>query len=497
MGVIQRQGIKYSIVNFAGLAIGTASTILVYSRKEVVEAYGFTQFLLSIAIIGFPLFAFASNSVAIRFFPNFQDKPTRHHGFLPLLLYMCLAGWSCCAVIALVAHGPIEAAFAHNSPFVRQYIWMALPLTLFYTVSIFLAQYASNFKRIVVPSILVDFSLKVLMPVMMIAIWLGWVELGTALYWLLAHYFLVMVSLMVYLNHLGEWSFRAPAWSFITPALRQDILRYAGFGVVTGLAMLVVTKADTLLVGPLISMKSNAVYAIALNIAAAIEIPTKSLYSASASFVARYLADENWAEMRVLYQKVSINLLAAGLLIFGCIWVSADDLFALMPNSQAVSEGRNVLFFLGLAKLVDMGSGLNNQLVYYSKYYRYSMVSLSLLAMANICFNLWLIPKLGLTGAAISVLLSTTMYNLSGLYLVWNKFHMQPFSRNTISLAGLAAAAMLAAWFLPDTGFALTNIALRSGLFGMIFAFFVLRFRISGDISQLWSGMLARVKKAR
>ena len=248
--------------------------------------------------------------------------------------------------------------------------------------------------------------------------------------------------------------------------------------------------------GSLIDVKKTAVYVIALNIAAAIEIPTKSLYTVSASFVARYLEDENWTELQELYRKVSINLLTAGLLLFGCIWVSAGDLYALMPNSEVVSQGLYVLFFMCIAKLVDMASGLNNQLVFFSRHYRFSILSLGVLAVANIAFNLWLIPMYGLNGAAISTLISVSCYNLFNLFLVYRKMNMQPFSWRTLLVTGLAAAAMAAVWFLPSSGYLLLNIGIRSGLFALIFGGLVLYFGISTDLNQLWDKALQKFKKA-
>lgn len=496
MGVIQRQGIKHSIVNFTGLIIGTASTIFIYSQREAVEAYGLVQYLLGMGIVAYPLFSLSAHTVAIRFFPKFQDKTRGHHGILPLLILMCLAGWGISAGLAILFWTPIRAALTSGSPLLQQYLWMALPLALFYTLAVVLSTYCINFKRIVVPSILIDFSLKLFLPLQMIAIWQGWITIPTALWLLLLHYFLMMTGMIIYLKQLGEWHWQ-PRWSFLTPELRGDIARYAGFGVITGFALLLATKADTLLVGSLTSIKGTGIYAIALNIAAAVEIPGKSLYGASASFVARYLADENWTEMRTLYQKVSINLLAAGLLIFGCIWVSAGQLYTLMPNSAEVSQGKFVLLFLCVAKLVDMGCGLNNQLVYYSRFYRYSIFSLSVLAVANIAFNLWLIPVMGLTGAAIATLLSITCYNLFNLFLVWRKFHIQPFTRNTVMVAGLSAMAITGVWFLPSTGINLLDIALRSGSYALVFALLVLNFRVSPDVNQLWGDLLVKIKNRR
>ena len=496
MGVIQRQGIKHSIVNFTGLAIGTASTLFIYTQREVVEGYGLVQFLLSIAMVALPLFSLSSNTVSTRFFPRFEDKSRGHNGFLFLLLSMCFAGWSACLLIALAAWSPLESFLTRGSPLLRGYLWMALPLSLFYTIATVLYTYAANFRRIVIPSIILEFSIKLFLPVQMVAVWLGWISLQVAVGLLLVHYLLVVLGMMIYLKRLGEWHWR-PHWAFLTPALRKEIVQYAGFGIINGFALLLATKADTLMVGSLTTIKNTGIYAIALNIAAAIEIPTKSVTGASLAFVARYLADENWTEMRILYQKVSINLLVAGFLLFGCVLLSADDLFALMPNSQEISQGKYVLLFLSLSKLVDMGTSLNNQLVYYSNFYRYSMVSLIILAIANIGFNFWFIPILGLTGAAVATLLSITFYNLFSLFLVWKKFRIQPFTPQTIRVLGVFLAGLAAVWWLPSSGLHLVDIVIRSGLYTVLFLGLVVLTGISPDINQLWADAKARIKHLR
>jgi len=493
MGVIQRQGIKHSIVNFVGLAIGVASTLFVYSRREVVEAYGLVQFLLSIGMIGFPLFSFASSAIALRYFPYFEDKPSGHRGFLTLLLGLSLLGWSVCACIALAFWEKIKEAVAGDSQVLLDHLWVAFPLTLLYTVVTVFVQYGANIKRIVVPSLLSDFSLKLALPSFLVALWLGWIDVQTMLWLLLVHFSLVTVALVVYFHFMGE-RFARPNWDFLTPRLRRDIARYAGFTMLSGVAMLVAIRADTFLVGALTDMKRTGIYAIALNIAVAIDIPIRGLITASVPFMTKYLAEENWTELRNLYHKVSINLLTAGLLLFGCVWVSVDDLYRLMPNSGEVSQGKYVLLFLCIGKLIEMAVSLNSPLVYYSKYYGYSLVSICLLALANIGFNIWLIPVLGLPGAAVATLLSITCYNLFGLVLVWTKFRMQPFTRSMALAGALAVASMAAVWFLPSTGYVLLNIALRSGLFAFLFALLVLRFRVSEDIMELWGDLLKKIQ---
>jgi O-antigen/teichoic acid export membrane protein len=140
---------------------------------------------------------------------------------------------------------------------------------------------------------------------------------------------------------------------------------------------------------------------------------------------------------------------------------------------------------VGLSRVVEMGTGLNNYMVYYSQYYRYSLVSLGVLAVANIGFNFWLIPRVGMTGAAIATLLSIGSYNAISLWLVWLKFRLFPFTRATVLAIVFALGAFAAAYFIPHSGNVLLDIALRSGIFGLIFGAAVLHWRVSEDLNAL------------
>ena len=484
MGVIRRQSLKHSAVNLVGLVIGAVSTLFVY--PHALEAYGLMQVLLSVGMIGLPLLTLGGNTVAIRFFPRFQNKQLGHNGFLPLLLAMCALGCLLAGLLAGMFWQPVSAFLAARakggSALLSQYLWMAIPLAFFYVTGVVLSLYSSNFKRIVVPSLLLDFSQKIVVPALLIAVWQEWLPLEAALWGLLIHSFLVMNGMALYLRWLGEWHWQ-PKWNFLTPDLRKELWQFIGFGALGGFALQMASKIDVFMVGSIGSLQWAGVYSIAAYIAAAIDIPTKSLYAASASSVAKYLADDNRTELESLYKKVSINLLVAGLLLFGAIWISVDSLFQIVPNGEAVAAGKFVLLFIGLSRLVEMGTGLNNYMVYYSRYYLWSLASLGVLAIANFSLNVLLIPRFGMNGAAIATLLSVTCYNAVSVGLVWLKFRLFPFSRNSMMAVVLALVVFFIIQFVPKTGFPLFDIALRSGLYVLTFGILALRFRVSPDLN--------------
>jgi O-antigen/teichoic acid export membrane protein len=370
---------------------------------------------------------------------------------------------------------------------------MALPLAFFYVTGVVLSLYSSNFKRIVVPTLLIDFSQKIVVPALLIAVWQSWLPLNLAVWGLLLHAFLVMAGMVLYLRQLGEWHWQ-PRPDFLTPGLKKELWQFIGFGALGGFALQMASKIDVFMVGSLGSLQSAGVYSIAAYIAAAIDIPTKSLYAASASSVAKYLADDNHAELEILYRKVSINLLVAGLLLFGAAWVSVDELFKIIPNGTAVAAGKYVLLFVGLSRLVEMGTGLNNYMVYYSRYYLWSLISLGVLGLANLALNILLIPRFGMNGAAIATLLSVTCYNAVSVGLVWLKFRLFPFSGNTLKAIALAIGVYGLVCLIPGTGMALVDIVLHSGAYVLVLGLLILKFEISPDLNAGFRALEAMIR---
>ena len=156
-----------------------------------------------------------------------------------------------------------------------------------------------------------------------------------------------------------------------------------------------------------------------------------------------------------------------------------------------------VFFFVGLTRLVEMTTGLNNYLVYYSPHYRYALFSLSACAVLTVGLNLWLIPTIGFYGAAISTLISVTLYNSFSVWLIWRIYRLFPFTRNTLVSILLALATLLLVLLIPDTGIPAADIIIRGGAYALSFSFLVLRLNISPDLSALWNLILQKLLPGR
>jgi O-antigen/teichoic acid export membrane protein len=91
-----------------------------------------------------------------------------------------------------------------------------------------------------------------------------------------------------------------------------------------------------------------------------------------------------------------------------------------------------VVLFYGLKLIVDMGTGINGQIIGTSNFWRFEFLTGLILLLLIAPLNYILISRIGIVGAGISNLIAYTVYNTIRLIFLWKKFKMQPFTINTL-----------------------------------------------------------------
>ena len=160
--------------------------------------------------------------------------------------------------------------------------------------------------------------------------------------------------------------------------------------------------------------------------------------------------------------------------------LNLQDLYKLLPSDY--SEGYIIVFWIGLVKVYDSLLGNNNSILFNSKYYTSVLFFGVLLAILAIGFNLWLIPKFGLQGAAIASFSAFFIYNSLKLYYVKSKFGIQPFTLDTLKVFLLILVLALVFSAVPFSFHPVVNIGVKSILITAVYFMVLYRFRISEDI---------------
>ena len=114
------------------------------------------------------------------------------------------------------------------------------------------------------------------------------------------------------------------------------------------------------------------------------------------------------------------------------------------------------------------------------------------LAILTVLFNLWLIPKYGINGAAFATFLAICIYNTMKMVYVKMKFEIQPLTLETIKVFALLVFIGLIFYFLEFSFHPMVNIVLKSVIVLIIYVGVLYRFKISTDIYGVLSKYLKR-----
>ena len=484
MGVVQRQGLKRSILTFLGVGIGTLSTLFIYPLE--LEVFGTVQFRVSTGAFFAAFASLGVNALPVRYFPIFEDKESHHHGFLGFLLFASISAMVLFGVFILsfrtLLYQILDWAGFDRVLFEENMTFIAL-ICCASVLTVSLEIYTSNFKRVAIPSIFTNLLIKIGQPVLILLVLYGWIGI-TGLKWLLVFlFFSIIVALAAYLYKLGEWSLRLEP-TFLRKTLLKDMGSYALFGLLSSIGALLAFRVDTVMVASMTGTLNNGIYSIASFIVNVIEVPFNAVIVILTPMIASALIRQDQNELEKYSQNGGLNLMIIGLFFFIGIVTCMEDLFKLTPRYAELSKGKEVIWFLGTAKVFSMSLGINNYILNMSRYYKLSMLTFLAMALTNVSLNYVCIPKFQIAGAAMATSFSLIIFSLLTTYLVWIKLGIRPVSGRALIVGMLAVPSLLLGQILPDFSYPIVHIIVKGLLVSVLFLVPVLGFQVSPDLNR-------------
>ncbi|WP_229310879.1 lipopolysaccharide biosynthesis protein [Larkinella soli] len=497
MGIIIRQSLKASLGSYIGVGIGIINQLFVSVKLLTTDQLAISRLLLENSLV-FAAFAHLGTPfIADRFFGYYRDHHSRNRGFLGFLLLYPILGIGLFAALYFGFEHQIQSYFAKESAKLVPYHVLVVPLTIFWIYITVLEAYCRNNSRIAIPTFIREVYLKLANILVVLLFGLGWVSFDWMLYLMVACYGLAVVILLIYIYKLGKFSLRFDFNSLKEGLLRQ--MAYFGlFVVLGGVGVQVVYFIDRTMLSHNEGLTSTAIFIIATYIGSIIEIPRKAITQISTPLLANSLRTNDLRHVRELYHKSSLNQLLVGGLVFLLIWTNIDGIFSLLPKADIYRQGKLVVLLIALSKLFDMATGLNGEIINYSKYFRFATYLMILMALTAVGTNAYFIPLYGYNGAALATALTTLLFALGKVGLVWIFFRMLPFTlsgaKAFLILAGVYGVSLVLPEWNGNWFEILLGISVRSAVLTLLFTGLVLGMRVSEDVNYTVSAMWARAR---
>ncbi|MGB1039884.1 MAG: polysaccharide biosynthesis C-terminal domain-containing protein [Flavobacteriales bacterium] len=500
MGVIQRQGIKNSIVNYIGVGFGFIATLYIYPFD--LEAKGLIEYLMGLVALFIPYSQIGYFAVYQKYFPNFENQKSEFQGWIlkKLLIHFLIF-----LAVFFALRGPLsEFLFSikmdPHGNFLKYSLYIP-PLIFLILCQGYFTVICNINKRIVIPDLIRNVIQKIYFPTIVVLKFSYNISNENFLLMVLGYYLFTIPLLFWYVKKnnflLVKWKSKLT----MNKELKKEITSFNSYSLLNDLSTQLTFKLDAVMLGSIVSITTTGIYSIMIFVTNALSIPSISILRISAPIIAEYMAKNEIKEVESLYKKVSLTQVISGIILFLVIWFLLSDLLSLTKYSEQLKVGIIVFFILALGRIFDMITSINTHILIYSKYFRYNLLFVIFLGCLNIFLNVWLIPIYGMKGAAIATLTSSVIYNILKLFFIYWKLKIHPFSSGTLKVVCIGIISYFILNLLPTEMYLenpFLNLILKGSIVGsMVLIAFVLPvyfLKISPDINSLIDKLLVKFK---
>jgi O-antigen/teichoic acid export membrane protein len=492
MGIIQKQSIQSTFIIILGFAIGAINIIVIAPKVLTPEELGLTRIITDAGVTLATMCTLGALPVIYKFFPFYRSYLQPKKNDLPLItLIACMIGFVVMCFAGYLAKDIIVQKFSEKSPLFVQYSYLVYPFAFLLLLFMWLEAFSWSFKKGVISNSLKETLARIFFTLLMLVLSLQLIELS-GFYWLFSlSYLLPVIILFFILRKTGGFNF-VPSVSPVTSRLKGKMINFGLFIFGAQFLNLLSKTVDTFILSSKWGLTDVSVFTIATYIITIMEVPQRSITSISVPVLAESWKNKDMIRISSIYTKSVSNLLLIGLGMFGLIWLNAHNLAGYLGKKYEGIE--TILLFMGIGKLIDLGTGANSQILNTSNYWKVDFTTNVIYTLIALPLNYLLIARFGLSGAAYAFLISMIVYNSMRFGFLWFKFELQPFTLKNLLAILVAIACVAIIYFIPRFPSVIIDGVVRSISFLLLFLPAIYFAKISEEINGIIENSLRRLR---
>lgn len=490
MSIIRRQSIISSFVVYIGFALGFFNTYLMTRQGGFTkEEYGLIAVFIAVAQLMFSMANAGMSAFLTKFFPYYKAHlPEKKNDQLTIALILSCAGFLIVVILGLLFKDTVANKMFSNSPELLKYYYWLFPFGFGFTMFMILEAYAWQRSKAVVSNFLKEVAFRAFVTVLIALTTIGLIKNFNTFIGLYSFVYVVLVLyILFYFRQRGQLHFTAKR-SHVTQRFRKKIIALVGFVWGGGLVFSLASVVDTLIIAAVLpnGVGAAAVFTFGQYIASLIQAPQRAVISSSVGPLSQAWKDKDFRKLNKIYHRSSINQLLFSCAMFSLIWLNFEDGIITFHLQGAYLASKWIFFYVGLTRIIDMGTGVNAQIISTSTYWKYEFKTGLILLTITLPLNYFLAIRFGIIGPAIANLISFTVYNAIRYFFLLKKFNMQPFDVKTLLAILLGGVCFLLAYLPLKDSTGLHWMVIRSLIFCVPFAVGMIYFKLSPDAIPVW-----------
>jgi O-antigen/teichoic acid export membrane protein len=455
----QKQIFWYGMANYIAYGLGFFAFLFIYPND--LEFLGKIKFIETIGHLIYPFLLFGLAQSFVNFNPLLETYHAKTF-FGNSMVFIAIL-----SILAILGISLFDSIY-HLNDFHYYYLGLIFAIALAYIELI--KSRAVTINKVTLPVLLEKILPKVLLPILFFLLFKKYTTTENLLNaFSYGHYIIVFLMLLYVLQ------FTLPRFSVKPEHLfenfsRNDLLKFCLFSLMGSFGSLLAFRIDNFMI-PLfmnqnkLGLYYNGLYSFAMMFSSLIAIPATGFLAVNGPKVS-YLVKKNLIdELGFRYRETAKTLFFKGAILFSCIYIIVPDFIAqFVHNYHRFDTILPIITVLGIGVLVNIATGFNTEIITYSKYYKFNIVSIFALVIVNLglCYYFLSSTTLGLMGVAIASTVSMCLYNIIKLYFIYLKFGILPFDSNYIKLIAMMTIILISVSYLPDTGNHFINFVYKS-----------------------------------
>ncbi len=486
MSNIRRQSIISSVVIYIGFAVGLLNTYFFTRQGNFTEAqYGLTTIFIAIAAMMTSIASMGMPSFIFKFYHYYNDNlPPRRNDMITWSLLVSSIGFILVMVAGWILKNLVIQKFGAHSPLLVTYYYWIFPLGLGLTIYSVLEAYTWSLGKPIAANFFKEVQWRLLTTILVVLFITNTIKDFDLFIKLFAFtYPGIAVSLFIYLLFTKKIHFTFKV-SKVSRRFFNKILALCTYFYGATLIFTLSQVFDTIVIASVLDngTAKAGIFGLATIMTSVIQAPQRGIISASISHLSKAWKEKNMALLQKIYQRSSINQLIFAAAIFLLIWMNFSDAINTFGLKPSYLDAGWVFFILGLTKIIDMGTGVNSQIIATSNYWKFELFSGIILIIIILPLTYILAKNYGIIGPAIGSLVSITIYNIIRIIFLWKKFKLFPLTIHSLQTIVLAAACYGICYFAFKEMHGFVGMFVRSLVFIILYATGAIYMKLSPDI---------------
>ncbi|ALU25144.1 polysaccharide biosynthesis protein [Myroides odoratimimus] len=450
-----KQAFLFTLINYIGVLIGVVSTVLIYPQDK--ELLGIIRFVDACAQIIFPIIVLGSTHALINFYPKLSER-----------LQGKLFSYSMLSMIKLTIGVGIVlllGSYVYDGAELR-YVVMGFVLAISMAYIELFRRQATNLQRLSFPTFFEKIIPKIALPTVFLIVVYGSFSIDKAVWYYIVSYYVIAIVIGAYIYRHFKFNWHWKYEDLFTYVGKKEYYAYSLFAFAGSFGSFFAFRVDSLMIPYFISYEANGTYNIGVTLASTLAIPATGVFALYAPIISDLIKRAELRTLNMKYKEVARNLFFIGMLLFSCVVVGIEPLFQLLPTYDKLAPSLPIIYLLGINVVINMSTGFNTEIISYSKYYRFNLVSILSLMVLNVVLNYVLLAytDLGIFGVGLASLLSLTLFNIAKTYYIYQKMKLWPFDINFFKLLLLMVAFVVIIFSIPNSSHPLLVLVLKVGL---------------------------------